>query len=366
MNSNIGLMFHKRIYLMPALLERLKAEEASGLIFSYFGKKDEDELAKKFEGYHKAFLYKYPVEDLKEIENAGAKQRFTLYTRYPGLLVGSGYPHETGTQGDFKMGYFFDHTSGQPVIPGSSVKGVLKNFLEEFTRVIEDSNLENIRNQVKELRLDKENLSLIFGEQDQEGKAVFYDAVIKPGETRAPFFFSNDFITPHTDPLKNPNPNMFLKVLPNVAFEFRFDLDRLEKPAELAYLFEEILCMTGIGAKTNVGYGQFDKKWLEKGPEISVKDTVQVQNASINEELTVIVKEHLAWVKERDKFEGKIVSQKKDNFIIEFLLENGETLRVKKKKIEGGVPEVGKEVEIVITSRPKENEVLAFTATLKP
>lgn len=370
MNSNIGLMFHKRIYLMPALLERLKVEEASGLIFSYSGKKDEDELAKKFESYHEAFLYKYPVDGLKEIENDGARQRFTLYTRYPGLLVGSGYPHETGTQGDFKMGYFFDHTSGQPVIPGSSVKGVLKNFLEEFIREIEDSNLEKIQNQVKELGFNEKKLNSVFGEQDQEGKAVFYDAVIKPGETRTPFFLSNDFITPHIDPFKNPNPNMFLKVLPNVAFEFRFDLDRLdrsEKPDELALLFKEILCTVGIGAKTNVGYGQFSEAPVNPGPPLSaqnpeIEKQPISQGVSIHDEMIKPTPETLKQIQVGTEAFGIITSQKGDNFLIK-MQQFDDIYHLKKKsdKFKGGTPAKNKKVKVVFNQKGSTDN---FTATI--
>ena len=58
---------------------------------------------------------------------------FSCYISYPGLITGTGIAHETGIQGEFKLGLHFDYTYGMPVIYGSSVKGVLRNyFLDEY------------------------------------------------------------------------------------------------------------------------------------------------------------------------------------------------------------------------------------------
>ena len=93
---------------------------------------------------------------------------------------------------------------------------------------------------------------------------IFLDAFIKEGDSNSKIL-GTDSITPHGDnPLKNPIPLAFLKVLPNVTFQFQFLLQpsvlkedftvdaRLKRDA-----FEQILATFGVGAKTNVGYGQF-------------------------------------------------------------------------------------------------------------
>ena len=74
----------------------------------------------------------------------------------------------------------------------------------------------------------------------------------------------SDSITPHGDnPLKNPTPLTFLKIAPGSTMEFRFKLvdseitEKIFTAAQKKALFEEILKTVGIGAKTNVGYGQF-------------------------------------------------------------------------------------------------------------
>lgn len=59
-------------------------------------------------------------------------EQFDLKTTYPGLLVGAGYAHETGSVGESKLGFQFDYTSGLPVIPGSTIKGVLRSAFPQF------------------------------------------------------------------------------------------------------------------------------------------------------------------------------------------------------------------------------------------
>jgi hypothetical protein len=93
---------------------------------------------------------------------------------------------------------------------------------------------------------------------------VFFDSLpVKFNEQKQ--LLGRDALTPHGgDPLKNPIPLPFLKVMPGVVFGFYFRLNdsqigSLTITAEhKRRIFGEILCTVGAGAKTNVGYGQFD------------------------------------------------------------------------------------------------------------
>ena len=75
-------------------------------------------------------------------------------------------------------------------------------------------------------------------------------------------FLGLDYITPHENPLKNPTPIQFLKLLPGVQILFQFEWHKLIikgkklEVEKLEELFKTILEDLGIGAKTNVGYGQ--------------------------------------------------------------------------------------------------------------
>ena len=181
---------------------------------------------------------------------------FELKTVYPGLLAGSGYSHELGhLEDEFKLGFSFDHTYGIPIIPGSSVKGLLRHAIEEDSSYFTDL-LNSLNYQVNVSR--EEFIKQIF---DGTGisiyqRDVFLDAY--PVSTQDKLFGS-DYITPHKNPLQDPNPIKFLRINPNVTFRFEFILhDNDNITAEMKRnLFNAILLDFGIGAKTNVGYGQF-------------------------------------------------------------------------------------------------------------
>lgn len=233
-------------------------------------------------------------------QNAGADPAtidgFVLQTTYPGLLVGSGYQHEAAIEGEFKLGFSFDHTTGMPVIPGSSVKGVLRNafsLADLIREILQGEIAETYRlstDKLAALSIDQLEAELFGNGGDTVERKpgtgmlplyerdIFYDAFIvhsahQQGEAQHPLsgcFLGSDFITPHKnregkpelDVFSNPVPLQFLKVLPDVSICFQFELkDSRTFPiitrAVKLELFRQIILWYGLGAKTNVGYGQF-------------------------------------------------------------------------------------------------------------
>jgi CRISPR-associated protein Cmr6 len=199
--------------------------------------------------FYKDKAYGKGIEDFSLIKNykdyfeIQSAQSFELTTIYPGLLVGSGYNHPKlkDTNDDFQLGFFFDHTTGLPLISGSSIKGMLRSVCEK-----------------KEFMegMYKTTIPLEIFEDNQ---TIFYDAFILSTQNEHNKIFGSDYITSHhsndTDGMgmfKEPNPVMFLKVLPEVTFKFQFQCD--EKYIET---FKKIILDFGLGAKTNVGYGKF-------------------------------------------------------------------------------------------------------------
>jgi len=188
---------------------------------------------------------------------------FTLKTVYPGLLFGIGNTHDAGTDyvsGDdtdgaqIKLGFTLDYVTGLPIIPGSTVKGVLKSaFLKYKDSVAKSWNIE-----VGEVN---KIISDVFGDEDNGGKGVFYDA-IPVGTDDKQHILGLENITPHTGgELKNPVPLTMLKVIPDVKFLFRFDLSECNEMYrnKLKGVFIDILTNLGIGAKTNVGFGIMER-----------------------------------------------------------------------------------------------------------
>lgn len=247
-----------------------------------------------------------PALDLNE--NA-----FELTTTYPGLVLGTGYTHGSNLLGEFKTGFFFDHTTGLPLIPGSSVKGLLRSVFpglyrekarqfegkgkaeearfweklalnrEKFVAAllaalkfvdgdIPDSFVERLERQIFEglHGADREKAGHHFPMRYRD---IFHDAVVV--RSADGHLFADDYITPHKNSLKNPVPLQILKVRPGVTFAFQFELQdvyrvwneerkRWEEHSFLLdarrrlELFRQILLFLGAGAKTNTGFGHFE------------------------------------------------------------------------------------------------------------
>jgi CRISPR-associated protein Cmr6 len=373
---NIGLLFNKSIYCESDILVKLD--------------KVGDELqlkteSKDFEQFYN-ILYQSKTSDLKRIRPIEF-QIFTsikLFTTYPGLLIGSGYQHDTGAEGDFKIGFFFDYTTGQPIISGSSLKGVLKSIFGSDAGVEQDlaaihfiiDELAILKNKAywlekkEEITLDKLSTinNTIFGYEDIEGKVVFHDAIICPETSISEKYLSNDFITPHhNNPLKNPTPLMILKVLPNIAFDFAFDFSAMPENFifsndDLRCIFSQILITIGAGAKTNVGYGQFSETPYVKPKSGGQK--VNLQGTSILDRIKEPPSEIILKMSKDTEFEGVIIEKKKENFLISIQVEENEVILKKKQdKFKGNLPpEIDKKVKVVFLDNYKfENQVFSVT-----
>ena len=176
----------------------------------------------------------------------------------PGLLIGSGLAHGlSDSDDDVKTGLQFDYTSGLPVIPGSSVKGVIRSAFQdvEYIRSI----FTDFREKGKAgYELSPEEVGYLMRDMFEYGD-VFADAVVTGCRNR---ILAEDYITPHKGgPLAQPVPIKIVKVAPGVTFSFCFKFrpfttaGRKVSPTVKLELCRTILEDFGIGAKTNVGYG---------------------------------------------------------------------------------------------------------------
>lgn len=192
-----------------------------------------------------------------------------MKVHYPGLITGVGITHEANIEGEFKLGMHFDYTYGMPVVYGSSVKGVLRSVFRDEVYI------QSLINRISKKNIDvKELFEDIFegNERDPEHDDVvehikayksksiykrdlFFDAVIIKPDSNG-HILETDYITPHKNPLKNPVPISFVKIASGCNIEFRFRLvDSILTRQEKYSLFLLILQEFGVGAKTNVGYG---------------------------------------------------------------------------------------------------------------
>lgn len=298
------------------------------------------------------------------------QEKLRFKTIYPGLTLGTGYTHETGEPGEFKLGFFFDHATGYPCIPGSTVKGCLrgmfpqkerenvadkpekyhylaseirklKGFSEEI--ILKNDLGEKFDQQLTEKRMqfiDFLERELFDGEKPERigdgtpkkkdekisykplcvyERDIFFDGYIvstnHPAIRRSTYdnakpFIGEDYITPHLNrkkpemsPFTNPVPLMFLKILPEVTIQFQFDIkDGLLSKQQKEELFRRLLLDFGIGAKTNVGYGQFDEG------EFKTNTTPPIQTDRPMPK-DIVPLSAIPFLKKESKFSGEMIDQ---------------------------------------------------------
>lgn len=238
-----------------------------------------------------------------QLKAAGAMQK-VYSVMYPGLLMGTGYPHITKkATGEIQLGFTFDYVTGAPYYPGSSLKGVLRApFKRAFpTRDSIDEGaivyLRGIMAEAVEGRLSEKDITdkVIRDFQDEvfEGldtdapeqdvtlpmnrRDIFYGAFLTATEAIGGQIIGLDSLTPHQDSIriepadeehldhvildedvtKNPVPLTMMRLLPKTVLTVSMKLtdgvvfNREEKFRICCRIIEDF----GIGAKTNAGYG---------------------------------------------------------------------------------------------------------------
>ncbi len=218
--------------------------------------------------------------DVAKVLRAAEFGVVNMRVQAPGLLIGSGLAHGLpGSEEDVKTGLQFDYTSGLPVIPGSSVKGVIRSAFPTIKEDKEQSNEADAEklNYIKSLIADipefsslviEDNDILELGNQMFNHGDIFADALLVGYGTRTKQqvpvnqILAEDYITPHTGgPLAQPIPIKIVKVAPGVTFAFCFKFNETKIGAKVVSasmkkaLCAAILQELGVGAKTNVGYG---------------------------------------------------------------------------------------------------------------
>jgi len=129
--------------------------------------------------------------------------------------------------------------------------------MEIFEGQVRDNEAENKKYGPSWKEKVKDTKNRLYSPKSIYDRDIFFDAVITAPDKKGRILCS-DSITPHGDnPLKNPTPITFVKIAPGCKLEFRFKLaGNIEERKLKLDLFKEILTTIGVGAKTNVGYGQ--------------------------------------------------------------------------------------------------------------
>jgi CRISPR-associated protein Cmr6 len=137
---------------------------------------------------------------------------------------------------------------------------------------------------------------------------------------------------------------MFLKILPEVTIQFQFDLkDGLLTKGQKEDLFRRLLLDFGIGAKTNVGYGQFEEGFKDQpvGEETKA-ETMQRKEPS----------PYIGKIKQNEQLEAIVIDQSKN--LVKAVVHGKELFL----KMAGKCSENGIAVQVKINTVNKKNEIL--------
>lgn len=358
---NLGWLYNKRIYTEQSVASSITYDHDSDTF------KSDADLDRYYNDLLEIKCDSSSVANNSNIlKDVPGFRSFYGEVSYPGLLIGTGYSHGIKNEKDYKLGMSFDHTTGLPIIPGSSIKGIIRNFFEsdidfdidrnsqkEYTGTQSEDQVIALLNEItnREVSLPRERVKelkeRIFGSSGSDGSKgddIFLDAVVDCERSKkARSVLGLDYITPHKhltdhklDAYSNPTPIRLMKVMPGVVFKFGFILkeDELLNVAIKEKIYQEILFMNGIGAKTSTGYGYLDvnsEKIISRPFKNLFPDNIKkflIKNA---------------------KFSGNIIDYKNDYFLISFEV-NGVECLFRKKQSDKFTAKVGDCVQVLCSN----------------
>lgn len=159
------------------------------------------------------------------------------------------------------VGLASERSTGLPIIPGTSVKGILSTWACWEANLLPDGALPETIDKRDQDRARFASLAeFIFGSNAENGSTAAGEIVFLGGFPLAPPKLVLDILTPHER--GNPLPNPFLALDPGTHWIFPlFARPRQGDAGKLlqktADWLREALTQVGLGAKTAAGYGRF-------------------------------------------------------------------------------------------------------------
>jgi CRISPR-associated protein Cmr6 len=317
MNSvNPGLLYYRYYFdpasgRIPAIGRGPNVRLAERLLYAdNLSERDKGTVGEHFEALNKVLLGQL---DTTAVANRNVSHQedleptpSELTVAYPGLLIGLGYNHQISSEKAINAGFSFDHTTGLPYLPGSTVKGAIRAAFPGRDRVKVRTGKAEFQDRYALIAQQKERWlrarpELAGVDLEALEREIFHSVIPTPGGGPEDFLtlptysrcqfhdalfigtdngnkvFGPDNITPHLsrratgnvpDRYLNPTPVSLLRVLPGVRFSFAFVVPESYpvegtnptlSPAQLRTLFIDIIKEYGIGAKTRLGYGRFEE-----------------------------------------------------------------------------------------------------------
>lgn len=158
------------------------------------------------------------------------------------------------------VGLATERSTGLPIIPGTSVKGILSTWACWEANLLPNGVLPEKIDKAKQDRAAFPDQLRIFGSNAESGSTQAGELVFLGGFPTTPPRLIIDVLTPHESGKPNPNPFLSLAagtcwIFPIIAQARSGDGDRLLKRAKV--WLSEALTQVGLGAKTAASYGRF-------------------------------------------------------------------------------------------------------------
>ncbi len=236
---------------LPVSAERLRRGHAGLVVEKYFDQRADTESERAFWTTIASFRLTDPVYQLafrrwRSLFEPAPPHRLIVEGRVLGRLALG-----LGAENVAENGLRLHHTYGTPVIPGSSLKGVLRDAVPNTPKRYQD---------------------FLFGPapdpsgariEEKQGAAIFYDAWWIPGSSSG---LALDVVTVHHQPYyqKKAAPTDFDMPIPvsfltlTGAFLFVIDAPNKSWRGYLGEVLRHVLSVEGIGAKRSAGYGRFE------------------------------------------------------------------------------------------------------------
>ncbi len=234
--DNASLLFNKYV-LFEKSQESQKYSEKPNVKMAY------EQLANILIDIKK---YTECFNSIKEIKLPGIEIKDFSLTTKTRLVVG------LGSESAYEVSIHLDRNYGVPIIPGSALKGIAKYYSKKI------------------LGWDENKIKSLFGDQDNEGTVIFFDAYPYPesifDRKEGKLKLDLDIMNPHyghyyqgdqpPGDWGSPTPIFFITVKPGVKYLFRLGF-KAGVNDDILNLCKEALKGYGVGAKTSLGYGLF-------------------------------------------------------------------------------------------------------------
>ncbi|MBV9229449.1 MAG: type III-B CRISPR module RAMP protein Cmr6 [Chloroflexi bacterium] len=209
------------------------------------------------------------------------------------------------------------HLYGQPIIPGSALKGLTRTYAAMEDKEMYMSDADGQLKPSTVIDTDHDDIRRIFGMTEEQGTVIFFDAFPKGGEVTLvldimnphyPDYYQGN-VAPSND--QNPIPIAFLAVDQETTYMFALALRQgvaeghKEDLTKAKIWLGKALENYGVGGKTSAGYGYFGQ--ITEQPRLA-----EAEYASPGQIAEPYVRPNIPIFREGQKIQGTVLDPQRD------------------------------------------------------